>query len=205
MTTTIKSADLNLYFAKEVDRLDFTVHAKNANGKTCAIDGFVARVWGTDRYFVNSEVLPVDFTPMEGETFGKGEVPFFKWRQSDGHYTLKGALKHHLETVWGITVTDEIVMPTNLQAFVRIEATKKVVAVAMSGAFDGTSAEHKAEAKAFAKEIVAKGLCFVDKGSLCPRTVPIGVYNFSSANVAALWDERMASRSRANGESADAA
>lgn len=184
MSDTITCKELNLKFTKEVDRLDFTVHTKDGKGHPCVIDGFVARTFGDSRYFVNAEVLMMDFPAEKDDRFGAREIPFNTWIQTEGHFTMRGAVKNHLKDVWGISIADEVKIPV-APTLVRKEIEKKIVALVMGERFNGTKELHKKVAKEFAKEAVANGWCFSDKGTL---TTSIALFNFDCNGVMERWD-----------------
>lgn len=177
-------------FTKEADRLDFMVRFRDELNRYVAVDGFVARLFGTNRYYVNSVMVAIDWFPTELDTFGKNKREFSKWLRSEGHYTMLGAIRHHCETVCGVAIPDNvgITMPA-LPTFVRIEATKKVMAIAMSEKFAGTRDEHKKLAKEFAKDMVKRGECFLKKCRDFPRTAPIAMFNFDTNAVLTKWDD----------------
>lgn len=177
-------------FTKEVDRLDFTVRYCDEHQRFMAVDGFVARLLGTNRYYVNAMGVSIDWFPTEYDTFGKNKREFGKWLKSEGHYTMLGAIRHHCETVWGVAIPDYVglKMPA-LPSFVRIEATKKVMAIAMGEKFAGTVAEHEKLAKEFAKEMVESGECFLMKCRDFPRATPIALFNFDTNAVLTKWDD----------------
>lgn len=179
-----------LNFTKEVDRLDFGVRVRDNRDNYTVIDGFVARLLGTNRYYVNAAAVPTDWFPTEYDTFGKNKCGFGKWLKSEGHYTMLGAIRHHCETVWGVAIpeTVKLEMP-NLPTFVRIEATRKVMAIAMGEKFAGTEAEHEKLAKEFANEMVESGECFLGKCRDFPRATPIALFNFDTNAVLTKWDD----------------
>lgn len=177
-------------FSKEVDRLDFAVRYCDAMGRYSTVDGFVARLLGTNRYYVNASVVTVEWGACEYDRFGKNELVFGRWYQTSGHYTMLGAIRHHLETVWGIPIADGmgLELPA-LPTFVRIEATKKVMAVVLDQKFNGTKDEHRATAKAFADEVVKSGEFFLRKCPDFPRPAQIALFNLDTTGVLMKWDD----------------